>query len=367
MAKNYDFEIYGQPSHHDPKERKLKVYFSEPDKGVSKKTGILLFIAGFGGHANSNVYKKMRSNFADKYNLITVQCDYFGWEFMQGFTNISLNISKAELEKYFIPEEINYIYKDADISNRFIEVASKYNIQLTGKEVLKESLDNYNDMGLIQAIDNISAVTGVIEIIKDNGLEFNQDKVIVYGVSQGAYLSYLCNAFAPNLFSLLIDNSSWLFPAYLKANRMLYGMYGKAQLAIEFDYLAKRLDYDEEILNLLALYKKFDNKCDIICYHGISDDLISHNDKFKLKEVIKGNFIYNIIDESKIDNKIFKSTEHGLNADFIELFDYTFKNYSFKENRKYGIELENVCYRTRRCRYVVEYTSSFPSLHIADY
>ena len=63
MAKGYEFEMYGQPSYLEPKERKLKVYFTEPDSGINKDTGILLLVAGFGGNANSNVYKKMRSNF----------------------------------------------------------------------------------------------------------------------------------------------------------------------------------------------------------------------------------------------------------------------------------------------------------------
>ncbi|EYE88822.1 hypothetical protein Q428_05955 [Fervidicella metallireducens AeB] len=54
------------------KNRKIKIYFSEPNNGINSDTGILLFIAGFGGNANSNVYKKMRNEFADKYNLVTI-------------------------------------------------------------------------------------------------------------------------------------------------------------------------------------------------------------------------------------------------------------------------------------------------------
>lgn len=58
MAKEYSFDIYGQPSIYDPKERKVRVYFSEPDTGVNKDTGIILFIAGFGGNANSMYTKR---------------------------------------------------------------------------------------------------------------------------------------------------------------------------------------------------------------------------------------------------------------------------------------------------------------------
>ncbi len=55
-------------------------------------------------------------------------------------------------------------------------------------------------MGIMQAIDNISAVICIMEIIKDNCYKFNRNKIIIYGHSHGAYLAYLCNAFAPNLF-----------------------------------------------------------------------------------------------------------------------------------------------------------------------
>ena len=65
-------------------DRDLTVYYSIPDRGVTAETGVLLLIPGYGGNANSNVYRKMRRVFPDLYNLIVVQCDYFGWEFMQG-------------------------------------------------------------------------------------------------------------------------------------------------------------------------------------------------------------------------------------------------------------------------------------------
>lgn len=37
MAKEYSFDMYGQPSLKDPKERKFNVYFSEPEGGITEK------------------------------------------------------------------------------------------------------------------------------------------------------------------------------------------------------------------------------------------------------------------------------------------------------------------------------------------
>lgn len=363
MSKDYSYEMIAHPSLYNMVERKLKVYFSEPDNGINEETGILLLIAGFGGNASSNVYKKMRRMFTDKYNLVTLQCDYFGWQFMQEANNISLNIDKDILQKYFTKDEIEYIYIDNNIFSRLMEVSSKNKVNIQCKEILKENLDNYNDMGLLQAIDNISAVINVMEIIEDNGYKFNKDKKILYGHSHGGYLSYLCNAFAPDMFSLLIDNSAWIFPAYLKSNRYLNNLYGDSMLTIEFEYLAKSIAYDEEILNLRQLYKKFDNNCNIICYHGSSDNLISHKDKVKLKAVIN-KFNYNYIDEKSIDNIIFKSTNHGLGADFLELFDYTMKNHNFKIKDRFKINRKEVIYSTNEYQYIINYDEKMPVLYI---
>lgn len=62
--------------------RKLRVDYTVPDE-INDETGVLLLIAGYGGNIDSNVYKKMRNLFSENYNLIVLQCSYFGSEFMQ--------------------------------------------------------------------------------------------------------------------------------------------------------------------------------------------------------------------------------------------------------------------------------------------
>lgn len=54
---------------------------SELDESINEGVELLL-IAGFGASANSKAYKKMREKFSDVYNLVTIQCDYFGCEFI---------------------------------------------------------------------------------------------------------------------------------------------------------------------------------------------------------------------------------------------------------------------------------------------
>lgn len=361
MAKEYEFEMDGHPNMYSLKPRKLKVYFSEPEKGVDQNTGIVLLIAGFGANTQSNVYKKMRNTFADKHNLITVQCDYFGWEFMQDAGNITLNLNRETLENIFSKDEIKYIFKDNDIFPRLIEICDVHKVDISAMETLNENKDNYNEMGLVQAIDNVSAVFSVLEILKDNGYNINKNKIILYGNSHGAYLSYLANAIAPNLFTLLIDNSAWLFPTYLKDSRYVNKQYGQVRLTVGFDYLAKKLDIDQEILYIPFLYSNFKNECEIICYHGTNDNLISHQDKRQLKDLVQ-HFNYNEIDITQVDGEIFKSTSHGLGADFLKLFDEILNKHNFK--LKYIEEQKNIVFETQKYSYEFSYEKTLPVLSI---
>ena len=137
--------------------RKAAVYFSLPDKGVNSDTGLLLLIAGFSGEANSNVHKKMRNYFADKYNLITVQCDYFGYQFMQDpiitrknypylFSTLLKEFNQEDLKAIFCNEQFNIrtLFTIADkknISNNFVFHLPTPEYNRSVPPVLKNAID----------------------------------------------------------------------------------------------------------------------------------------------------------------------------------------------------------------------------------
>ncbi|MEA4804366.1 DUF2920 family protein [Acetobacterium wieringae] len=309
MSKNYEITIDAHPNfYNDNLERKLNVCFSEPEEGTNMETGILVLIPGFGGNANSNVYKKMRKQFSDQFNLITIQCDYFGSEFMQS-------------------------------------------------ELLEESKQSFNDMGPLQAIDIISSVIIVQEILRDNDLVYNSNKVIAYGHSHGAYLAYLANVFAQDLFSLIIDNSSWLLPVYLQSNRHLY----MADKTLVFDYFVKRMeDFDIEIYDLRRHYKKIENKCLIHSFHGDNDNLISLREKEKFINPLKKSHLHKITMETIDDT--FRSNSHGLDADFMKMFEYVINDIKppFKKTKKLVNEKFRI--ETSTFSYVFDYKNKIPIL-----
>lgn len=369
MAENYEIEFdTNQNIYVENSLRKSKVYFSIPDNGVNEETGILLLISGFGASSCSNVYKKMRNNFADEYNLITIQCDYFGNEFMQTSKDSDIKIppiKKEELACKFSDYELSKIYENNNFNQKaFLQFSDKYNMQLGSYEDLsKENINNFNEMGIIQAVDNITALLYTISILYNKKYIFNSKKIIILGQSHGAYLSYLCNAIAPKLFSLIIDNSAWVFPQYLNFNRCVLKKINNTIVNINYDYLAKNIVDDFEIFDLKIIYSQFENQCKIVCYHGSEDNLISCKEKREFcKDINK--CIYNEITEKQLDNEKFKSTSHGLNADLIELFKHTIDTYgnNFEKATELDID-EKIALKTSKYCYNIDYSNIIPNIY----
>ncbi|MEG2337704.1 MAG: DUF2920 family protein, partial [Clostridium sp.] len=148
MAKSYEVEIDAHSSiykkdylENNYTERKLKVYFSTPDHEVNEQTGILLLIPGFGANANSNVYKKMRKEFADKYNLVTIQCDYFGWEFMQSdYSNLMLETEEYDTDDIRIRNEYSNKIKGCKSLEKMINIYYEVKVTLSFGKKCNENI-----------------------------------------------------------------------------------------------------------------------------------------------------------------------------------------------------------------------------------
>ncbi|RKL68345.1 hypothetical protein CR203_07645 [Salipaludibacillus neizhouensis] len=297
--------------------RELRIDFSVPQNGVNTHTGLLIFVPGFGGNIDSKVYKKMRGIFADQYNMITIQCEYFGSEFMQTADNYSIQ-NKQILHNTFTDEELEQIKIDSSMLLKLLKNKKKI---LPVKAKIDEKVEGFNDMSYMQAIDIITAIEAVKIVLDDNKLEFNRKRTIGYGHSHGAYLLHLCNVLVPNLFSYIIDNSAWIEPVYITGNRHLYHQIGFGTLDIEFEYLAKKIIKNKKDLNLNVLYENYPGNTQILSFQGNDDNLVNHKNKQKLIEgLFKSLFI--LVTEKDIDNKKYNSNAHGLNADFLELFTY---------------------------------------------
>lgn len=366
MAINNHIKIPALPSIYSKNKdlsRKIDVFYSLPENGVNEDTGVLMYICGFRAHAEANVFKKLRNNFADEYNLITVQCNYFGYEFMQKPQKLRPQDKHMD---YFTKDELIKIYKRGDFHiDEFIELAEKYPVKMLLREDLNDECpENFNEMGIMQAIDNLNALITVMKKVASMGYKFNSKKIILFGNSQGAYLSYLCNMLAPDLISLIIDNSSWLYPEHLaKDKRVLTLTPGKATLKIVFDYKARDIIDDFQILDLKKMYSQFENKARIISFHGEGDHLISLEDKINFLSDINNSEISPITNETlgTYPSDVFSNSNHGLGAHFLNLFKYVCENYNlnFDKDLEFNIPRNNYL-ETNKYRYIFDYTGSMP-------
>lgn len=357
MANNYEMEIQAQPSIYSQKERTMHIAFSEPEKGVNDDTGILLLLAGYGGRISSKVYTKMRNLFADDYNLLTIQCDYFGYQYMQ--SDFPKVVDDTLLNSSLSRGEIELLQRDYE----------RYKHILQGKiftQVIKldETPSDFNDMGLMQAIDNARTMKVLLDIIDENNYCINENRIYAYGFSHGGYLAYLCNAMWPGLFTGIIDNSSYLTPFFTKVPRVLDEFEENIQVRQIINYKALEYVQDEQILNLPYLYSQFINQANILCYAGETDHMTRLEDKKAFLNNVKHSNVATVT-RYNINRKYFSNTDHGLDADFVELFRLahdTFLEPKEKKNRKHKITMQNVQYETDMFYYKVVWESGIPVL-----
>ncbi|MCR6523195.1 6-hydroxymethylpterin diphosphokinase MptE-like protein [Lysinibacillus capsici] len=348
------------PAHHTIwngyNKRELRIEFALPEKGTNEETGFFIFAPGFGGHIDSNVYKKMRSQFSDLYNVVTIQCDYFGNRFMQGVDRFTFNDETAFLAKIFLDHEIAQIQND---SSNLIPLLQNKDAEFPVYAKLDETLDEFADMSYMQAIDIITAIEAVKVVLTKNGFQYNEQRIIGFGQSQGAYLLHLSNRLVPHLFSHIVDLAAWVSPVYLKYERCLYTQ----KLCVYFNYLAKDIIQDQEALTLHQLYKNFENGAFIYSAIGTTDNLVNPADKKKSLSELQ-HVQFEIVDNTKVDNVIFKSTNHGMDADFLELVKYVLK----KKPQHHNINERQLCYTvtSANTKIHVDYRYGLPLFQLED-
>ena len=307
MGKTFEEFIEVQHSIYDrgsKSNRNLRITYSLPNVEIKTSTGVLLLIPAYGGNLDSSVYRKMHRFFPDMYNMIVIQCDYFGIEYMGKMTE---QLSKfAEMAE--IKEGKHWYLK---------------------RLILEENFASCNDMGIMQGTDIIRAMLYVINKLSAMGVVINYGKIITYGSSHGSYLGYLVNRLCPNLIQLVIDNSSYCQPEYLYKPRYMCYTISEEESDFLFETLRADIFYlimrershflPDEFYNLNSLYQGFDNMCRILSFHGTDDNMVSIEEKRTLINNINYASLVEI-SRKDVDGKYFKNSGHGLGVDLLELY-----------------------------------------------
>lgn len=150
---------------------------------------------------------------------------------------------------------------------------------------------------------------------------------------------------------------------YLYKNRYLSKGVGNASFSIEYDYMAKSYIKDKNALSLHKLYAQFKNGAYIYSVLGTTDNLVNIQDKKTAIAKLKYTK-FETIDSKKNDGEIFKSTNHGLKADFLKFFDYVMEKIPNHQNKNKLIE--NYIVASSQTRIAVDYSTALPLFQFVD-
>lgn len=166
----------------------------------------------------------------------------------------------------------------------------------------------------------------------------------------------------PNYISLIMDNSGWIYPQHIKEDRKsLMVNAGKTKIKVVFDYLVRHIIDDHEIIDLSYLYSQYKNNARVVAYHGEADKIITLEEK---REFCKGlpKTTFNEVNKDNLDNFMFTNTNHGMGANFINLFDNVMNNLDFQFEKSADFKLpDNQYLESEKYRYIFNYDSDYPN------
>jgi len=209
--------------------------------------------------------------------------------------------------------------------------------------LFKTGRDEYQSFGLLPAIDHLQVLGEVLKQFK-----INRRRIIVYGTSYGGYTALLMGKFAPQTFSVVIDNSGFVCASmdYIVAKE-LAGFSGDFHVAVNQMKVNVWVDNPWTIMNETSPYFFADSHRQIrslfnlshwrksatryFIFHSTQDRLsrattsIEMVDKFVNILRNYAQVDYTRVKTSDIDGKVFKNLSHGMNASLRGLFDRVVK------------------------------------------
>ncbi len=325
------FECQGSPDFelNEQFDRKVKYHVSEPEKNSK---GIIFFIACFG----------LTVEYCQKFiKRISTELGYTG-------IFVEYHCFQARPENgatiLFEPEEIK----------RMVDICNKYKVTLKNKESIQEDIfremgrqikeevtlkailtptnGDYQNFGLMQALDHIYVID---DLIKRGSRTSN---IILFGSSHGGYIAHMVAKLAPNTIRLIIDNSSYISPPpnYLGIGPEYKIKYDKIIIACSvFSKWQRQIAYapnyygignhlirdvaNSEHLEIISRYTTRPVKVRAFQWDG--EDYISHpEDKEHQEQQYQENgFDYELNLVKRADDAIFRKLEHGLDADLFKL------------------------------------------------
>ncbi|MFD2369374.1 DUF2920 family protein [Brevibacillus sp. GCM10020057] len=321
----------------------IDYYVSIPGDGVTNDTGVILSIPGFGGTADSEYYsQKLNPYLAERYNCIVVSMNYFGIH----RTRLMYldNSFKESMEKlYHTPVDYwDHITSDVELKQRIVKVLESKGMQSLDPrcQILRVTGRNeYQSFGFLPTLDCLTVLGDIFKRFP----QVNKQKVIAYGSSYGGYIAMLCGKFAPNTFSLIIENSGFSraeinfmvgreilksdFVMYQQHNEKVYSMscaYNNPWTILDETSKFYLSDSHKLIRSLLVEEHRVPSETRYYHFHCEQDNIASVEDKDRVISLLRryNPTFYKRVGQGDIDGVLFKKYGHAMEASLRKLFDY---------------------------------------------
>lgn len=352
-TKKISINAPGDPEINIKVRENLDYYITFPNGyDKSKSYGLVFCITGYGDDAASDYQaNKLRPYISDKYNMITVGVRYHND--LRVNTN-SVTFGLENICKWY-GLDANY-FKDVttngeQIINKIFDLLVSLNIcSLESRLAMNLSAYNqYSSFGFMPAIDHLNVLFDIIQ-------KYNIDKhnIIAFGTSYGGYIASLMAKYAPNTFSLVIDNSGF---CVTQLQEVFSGQVGGVGGAIvryindkryEIPYVTNTLwsldetsehyfsDSNKQIRSLLIEDHRTQSSTVYCCYHSEKDTLANINLKDNMYNILNKYNVtyYKRVNEKDVDGKLFKNASHGMDASLRMMFDISIEKYKKFNNIK---------------------------------
>ncbi|WP_373018325.1 DUF2920 family protein [Thiomicrorhabdus sp.] len=344
---------------------------SEPPKGL------VVYIPGFGGDAGDyrHVFcRKVAEQFGLAAMTVDYHCFYSRPELEDSVVYEGEDV--ALIEKLFLQSQLPFSGDSVEEGIKILNGhLAKNNLQANITGTMKPGKGEYQNGGVMQALDIINAVGNVLQ-----DQEIPVDNVILVGSSYGGYIANLAAKFAPNTFRAVFDNSSWATPHFGYVVGREYGVPEfkeklhsnitlnlfirsawtlKKDLPYTFD--GKRFHIRAFTEAQIEQYASYHPETYFYFIHAVDDKVASTEDKIQMARQMIGNGIkvqMEVIEPEDVDGQYVKTIAHGMNLSMLTFFGKAYDHIQAHQVSSGNdfMEKSRVSYVSSECRYEFDFT-----------
>jgi hypothetical protein len=303
----------------------------------ARAKGLIFVVPGFGDDATAEYNRVLRRYLSARHSLVAVMVAYHASQSRPPAAGIELSRDDVHRVIGLLATRNIRIGFDPLQPGRLLPELNKLGIPLTIAAKLLPKNGDYQNFGVMQALDHLCVLNDVL----DSRVDFDTDNILCLGSSHGAYIAHLFHKFAPNTINGIVDNSGYVIPVaqylgsrpefrYQVGNVTLNcNVVAKWDLADSYSpaYFGPARYAIRDAANrrhLAEIAAKTVRRCQFRMVNSGADDISRVEVKQAQLLALRAHGFdaqLSVISESQLDRKLFKSLEHGMDASLSGLFD----------------------------------------------